>query len=121
MTQAQLGAACGLSQSAVSRLEKRGSGPYAMDVLLRVSRHLDIPPAVLGLAAPPMRTMRGGEYVERRRRSPSPRPLSPSSTTPGTTPSRGHPRSGSPQPPTEDSTDRRRPGNSLRPPTRICG
>ncbi|MEV0192604.1 helix-turn-helix transcriptional regulator [Kitasatospora purpeofusca] len=66
MTQWQLGAVCGLSQSAVSRLEKRGSGPYAMDVLLRISRHLDIPPAVLGLAARPTRPPNGGESVERR-------------------------------------------------------
>ncbi|MER5355291.1 helix-turn-helix transcriptional regulator [Kitasatospora sp. NPDC002551] len=66
LTQLQLGAACGLSQSAVSRLEKRGSGPYAMDVLLRISRHLEIPPAVLGLAGPPTRTTKGGENVERR-------------------------------------------------------
>ncbi|MET8702872.1 helix-turn-helix transcriptional regulator [Kitasatospora sp. NPDC004723] len=66
MTQMQLGAACGLSQSAVSRLEKRGDGPYSMDVLLRISRHLDIPPAMLGLAAAPMGTMKGGECVERR-------------------------------------------------------
>ncbi|MFB8259413.1 helix-turn-helix domain-containing protein [Kitasatospora purpeofusca] len=66
LTQLQLGTACGLSQSAVSRLEKRGSGPYAMDVLLRISRHLEIPPAVLGLAGPPTRTTKGGENVERR-------------------------------------------------------
>ncbi|MFJ4094677.1 helix-turn-helix domain-containing protein [Kitasatospora sp. NPDC089913] len=66
LTQLQLGAACGLSQSAVSRLEKRGSGPYAMDVLLRISRHLDIPPAVLGLAGAPNRTTKGGDSVQRR-------------------------------------------------------
>ncbi|WP_233290319.1 hypothetical protein [Kitasatospora sp. MBT66] len=35
-----------------------------MDVLLRISRHLEIPPAVLGLAGPPTRTTKGGENLE---------------------------------------------------------
>jgi transcriptional regulator with XRE-family HTH domain len=50
MTQLQLGEACGLSQSAISRLEKRGSRPYAMDVLVQLSAHLGIPAQLLGLA-----------------------------------------------------------------------
>ncbi|WBP90124.1 helix-turn-helix domain-containing protein [Kitasatospora cathayae] len=66
MTQAQLGEACGLSQSAISRLEKRGVGPYAMDVLLRVSQHLNIPAVLLGLADPAAQARIETENVERR-------------------------------------------------------
>lgn len=50
LTQAQLGQACGLSQSALSRLEKRGPGAYATDVLATVAAHLGIPGALVGLA-----------------------------------------------------------------------
>ncbi|MFF4425835.1 helix-turn-helix domain-containing protein [Streptomyces sp. NPDC001549] len=50
MTQGQLGEALRLSQSAVSRLEKRGPGAYSTDVLTAVAAHLGIPPALLGLA-----------------------------------------------------------------------
>jgi len=49
LTQKQLGQACGLSQSAVSRLEKRGVAPYTVDLLARVAAHLSIPPYVVGL------------------------------------------------------------------------
>ncbi|MFG2848039.1 helix-turn-helix domain-containing protein [Kitasatospora sp. NPDC048296] len=66
MTQAQLGEACGLSQSAISRLEKRGIGPYAMDVLLRVSQNLGIPAPLLGLAESTVQARIGTESVERR-------------------------------------------------------
>ncbi|MFE2722472.1 multiprotein-bridging factor 1 family protein [Kitasatospora sp. NPDC059327] len=66
MTQAQLGEMCGLSQSAVSRLEKRGTSPYAMDVLLRMSEHLDIPAALVGLAGPTIQARSGAESVQRR-------------------------------------------------------
>ncbi|MEU4117954.1 helix-turn-helix transcriptional regulator [Kitasatospora sp. NPDC028055] len=66
MTQVQLGEACGLSQSAISRLEKRGTGPYAMDVLLRVSQHLSIPAGLLGLADTARRARIGTEDVHRR-------------------------------------------------------
>lgn len=66
MTQLQLGEACGLSQSAVSRLEKRGSNPYAMDVLTRVSAHLGIPARLLGLAENVTQARNGTEHVERR-------------------------------------------------------
>ncbi|MEV7360026.1 helix-turn-helix transcriptional regulator [Kitasatospora sp. NPDC091276] len=66
MTQVQLGEACGLSQSAISRLEKRGIAPYAMDVLLRLSQHLGIPAALLGLAETTVQTRIGTESVERR-------------------------------------------------------
>ncbi|MFJ6136603.1 helix-turn-helix domain-containing protein [Kitasatospora sp. NPDC092286] len=66
MTQLQLGEACGLSQSAISRLEKRGSSPYTMDVLIRVSAHLGIPAALLGLADTGVRAGNGTEHVERR-------------------------------------------------------
>ncbi|MER6569879.1 helix-turn-helix domain-containing protein [Streptomyces sp. NPDC001093] len=50
MTQAALGQALGLSQSAVSRLEKRGSASYSTDVLTAAVAHLQIPPALVGLA-----------------------------------------------------------------------
>lgn len=50
MTQSQLGQACGLSQSAVSRLEKRGTGAYSTDILAAASAHLGFPPALVGLA-----------------------------------------------------------------------
>ncbi|MFJ6770916.1 helix-turn-helix domain-containing protein [Kitasatospora sp. NPDC091257] len=66
MTQAQLGRTCGMSQSAISRLEKRGAHPYAMDILLRVSQHLGIPAALLGLAESPARVRIGTESVDRR-------------------------------------------------------
>jgi transcriptional regulator with XRE-family HTH domain len=50
MTQAALGQALGMSQSAVSRLEKRGSASYSTDVLTAAAAHLQIPPALVGLA-----------------------------------------------------------------------
>ncbi|MFE2095833.1 helix-turn-helix domain-containing protein [Streptomyces sp. NPDC059468] len=50
MTQTQLGEAIGLSQSAVSRLEKRGSGTYSTDVLTAAAAHLQIPSKLVGLA-----------------------------------------------------------------------
>ncbi|WP_152617773.1 helix-turn-helix domain-containing protein [Phaeacidiphilus oryzae] len=50
-TQAQLGRGCGLSQSAVSRLETRGSdGPYTLQHLASAATHLGIPPGLVGLA-----------------------------------------------------------------------
>ncbi|MER5227696.1 helix-turn-helix domain-containing protein [Streptomyces flaveus] len=50
MTQAALGQALGMSQSAVSRLEKRGSASYNTDILAAAAAHLQIPPALVGLA-----------------------------------------------------------------------
>ncbi|WP_235093398.1 MULTISPECIES: helix-turn-helix domain-containing protein [Streptomyces] len=50
MSQSQLGGALGLSQSAVSRLEKRGTGSYSTDILAAASAHLGIPPMLVGLA-----------------------------------------------------------------------
>ncbi|GHH84647.1 hypothetical protein GCM10017771_14330 [Streptomyces capitiformicae] len=65
MTQKQLGEACGLSQSAISRLEKRGTGSYSRDTLAAVAAHLGIPLRMVGLAE--QRTVRNGfEQVERR-------------------------------------------------------
>ncbi|GGV94060.1 hypothetical protein GCM10015535_58490 [Streptomyces gelaticus] len=63
MTQTQLGQACGLSQSAISRLEKRGVRSYATDVLTAVAAHLSIPRSLLGLAES---ARDGFEHVERR-------------------------------------------------------
>ncbi|MFB7663978.1 helix-turn-helix domain-containing protein [Kitasatospora sp. NPDC056138] len=64
MTQRQLGEAVGLSQPAVSRLEKRGIGSYDMGQLAKVAAHLGLPPALLGLADSTARD--GTEHVERR-------------------------------------------------------
>ncbi|WP_318199191.1 helix-turn-helix transcriptional regulator [Streptomyces sp. SCL15-4] len=50
MTQAALGQALDMSQSAVSRLEKRGQASYSTDVLAAAAAHLQIPPALVGLA-----------------------------------------------------------------------
>jgi transcriptional regulator with XRE-family HTH domain len=50
MTQAALGQALGMSQSAVSRLEKRGPASYSTNVLTAAAAHLQIPPALVGLA-----------------------------------------------------------------------
>ncbi|MCC9311073.1 helix-turn-helix domain-containing protein [Kitasatospora sp. RB6PN24] len=63
LTQRQFGEAVGLSQSAVSRLEKRGAvGGYDMALLGRAAAHLDLPAGLLGLAD----STSGTEPVERR-------------------------------------------------------
>ncbi|MDH6580706.1 helix-turn-helix transcriptional regulator [Kitasatospora sp. MAP5-34] len=66
VTQLQLGEACGLSQSAISRLEKRGVNPYAMDLLGRLAAHLGIPAGLLGLAENGTQVRNGTEHVDRR-------------------------------------------------------
>ncbi|MGP2440718.1 helix-turn-helix domain-containing protein [Streptomyces sp. JW3] len=67
MTQAQLGGAIGLSQSAVSRLEKRGPRTYGTDVLAAAAAHLGIPPALVGLAdSRPQGRVNGDDDVDRR-------------------------------------------------------
>lgn len=50
VSQRQLGDACGISQSAVSRLEGRGTSSYDMTLLARAATHLHIPPRLVGLA-----------------------------------------------------------------------
>ncbi|WP_030678989.1 helix-turn-helix domain-containing protein [Streptomyces rimosus] len=50
VSQRQLAEACGTSQSAVSRLETRGTGPYDMTQLGRAADHLRIPRHMVGLA-----------------------------------------------------------------------
>lgn len=50
VSQKQLGEACGISQSAVSRMEGRGSASYDMNHLARAATHLQIPPRMVGLA-----------------------------------------------------------------------
>ncbi|MBB5121154.1 helix-turn-helix domain-containing protein [Streptomyces eurocidicus] len=70
LTQGQLGGACGLSQSAVSRLEKRGAGEYNMTALARAAHHLGIPLRLVGLAdsdAAPGKLRDGNDEVERRK------------------------------------------------------
>ncbi|WP_405599694.1 helix-turn-helix transcriptional regulator [Streptomyces sp. NBC_01410] len=49
-TQRQLGEACGLTQSAVSRLEGRAAGPYNMSILASAAACLGLPPRLVGLA-----------------------------------------------------------------------
>ncbi|MET8537037.1 helix-turn-helix transcriptional regulator [Streptomyces sp. NPDC005065] len=63
LTQGQLGEACGLSQSAMSRLEDRGVGPYNMSLLASAASHLGIPPNLVGLAD---YDRNGNSTVERR-------------------------------------------------------
>ncbi|WP_125262140.1 helix-turn-helix domain-containing protein [Streptomyces alboflavus] len=70
MTQRQLGDACGLSQSAVSRMEKRGVRDYNMTTLARAAHHLGIPPGLVGLAdngAARAAPVEGYDSVERRK------------------------------------------------------
>ncbi|AIA02997.1 helix-hairpin-helix DNA-binding motif-containing protein [Streptomyces noursei] len=68
ITQTALGHALGISQSAVSRLEKKGTGAYRTHTLATAAAYLEVPPALLGLAD---RHLTGngndGEEVNRRR------------------------------------------------------
>ncbi|MFE7015759.1 helix-turn-helix domain-containing protein [Streptomyces sp. NPDC057651] len=67
MTQTALGQALGLSQSAVSRLEKKGTGAYSTDTLAEAAAHLEIPPALVGLAdSRPSGPQNDGDDVNRR-------------------------------------------------------
>ncbi|WP_328463823.1 helix-turn-helix domain-containing protein [Streptomyces sp. NBC_00448] len=50
LSQKQLGEACGLSQSAISRLEGHGTATYNMTLLARAAIHLSIPLRLVGLA-----------------------------------------------------------------------
>ncbi|WP_234365065.1 helix-turn-helix domain-containing protein [Streptomyces sp. RTd22] len=50
VSQRQLGDACGISQSAISRLEGHGTASYDMTLLARAATHLHIPPRLVGLA-----------------------------------------------------------------------
>jgi transcriptional regulator with XRE-family HTH domain len=50
VSQKQLGEACGISQSAVSRMEGHGTATYNMTLLARAATHLHIPPRLVGLA-----------------------------------------------------------------------
>ncbi|MFE6157051.1 helix-turn-helix domain-containing protein [Streptomyces sp. NPDC057889] len=68
MTQTALGQALGLSQSAVSRLEKKGTGAYSTDTLAAAAAHLEIPPTLVGLAdIRPSGPQDNGDDVNRRR------------------------------------------------------
>ncbi|MFD7705480.1 helix-turn-helix domain-containing protein [Streptomyces caelestis] len=67
MTQTQLGQALGLSQPAVSRLEKRGTGTYQTSVLAAAAAHLDITPDLVGLSrARPRPRARDDDDMHRR-------------------------------------------------------
>lgn len=50
ISQKQLGEACGISQSAVSRMEGHGSASYDMNQLARAATHLQVPLRLVGLA-----------------------------------------------------------------------
>lgn len=50
LNQRQLGEACGITQSAVSRLESRAAGPYNMNILASAAAYLGFPPRLVGLA-----------------------------------------------------------------------
>lgn len=66
LTQRQLGEACGLTQSAVSRLEGRTAGPYNMNTLASAAAYLGIPPRLVGLADTAAAAADGRDPVERR-------------------------------------------------------
>lgn len=69
-TQRQVGEACDLTQSAVSRLEGRGDGPYNMATLATLAAYLEISPRLVGLAdtsAAHATRQNGRRSVERRR------------------------------------------------------
>lgn len=70
LTQRQLGEVCGITQSAVSRLESRALGPYSMHTLARAAAHLGLPPRLVGLAdrvAASAAQVDGRDPVERRK------------------------------------------------------
>ncbi|MEU3608362.1 helix-turn-helix transcriptional regulator [Streptomyces sp. NPDC035033] len=68
MTQTALGQALGMSQPAVSRLEKRGVNTYSTDILAAAAAHLEIPPSLVGLAdSRPSGPQNDGDDVNRRR------------------------------------------------------
>lgn len=67
-SQKQLGEACGISQSAVSRLEGRGSGSYETAQLARVTTCLQIPPYLVGLADHSAALARRAEGTDMERR-----------------------------------------------------
>ncbi|MGW7516697.1 helix-turn-helix domain-containing protein [Streptomyces sp. NPDC054796] len=68
VSQGQLGEACGISQSAVSRLEGHGDASYDMTQLAKAAAYLQIPPALVGLAdhAAALAAQLDGTDVERR-------------------------------------------------------
>ncbi|MFF7978839.1 helix-turn-helix domain-containing protein [Streptomyces sp. NPDC007901] len=69
ITQTALGQALGMSQSAVSRLEKKGTSAYSTDILAAAAAHLEIPPTLVGLADshPQPHAKDGSDDVDRRR------------------------------------------------------
>lgn len=69
VTQRQLGEACGITQSAVSRFESRAAGPYNMKILASAATYLGLPPRLVGLADTAATTAAhadGRDPVERR-------------------------------------------------------
>ncbi|MEV6949437.1 helix-turn-helix transcriptional regulator [Streptomyces sp. NPDC051172] len=69
ITQTALGQALGMSQSAVSRLEKKGTSAYSINILAAAAAHLEIPPTFVGLADshPQTHAKDGSDDVDRRR------------------------------------------------------
>lgn len=67
VSQKQLGEACGVSQSAISRLEARGAASYDMALLARAAAHLSVPARAVGLAEHTAAQAVDGHEVERRK------------------------------------------------------
>lgn len=67
VSQKQLGEACGVSQSAVSRLEARGTASYDMTLLARAAAQLHLPARMVGLAEHTAAQAVDGHEVERRK------------------------------------------------------
>jgi transcriptional regulator with XRE-family HTH domain len=65
LRQSDLGALIGYSQSTICRLEKGQGRANDITVLATLSRHLDIPPAALGLAGSPRLAVEGMDDVKR--------------------------------------------------------
>ncbi|WUH93734.1 helix-turn-helix domain-containing protein [Streptomyces sp. NBC_00433] len=66
VTQRQLGEGCGVTQSAVSRLEARSTGPYDMTTLATIAAYLELPRWLVGLADSAAARTDGTEQVDRR-------------------------------------------------------
>lgn len=66
-TQAELGAATGYSQSAISRIERGRAQVYDTRALRRIARALDMAPRLVGLADDPRETLTPSEPAVRRR------------------------------------------------------
>ncbi|MFD8573416.1 multiprotein-bridging factor 1 family protein [Streptomyces sp. NPDC059639] len=67
MTQTQLGAALGMSQPAVHRLENRGTASYITTILAAAAAHLHFAPELVGLSTGQPGSVTGVDDVNRRK------------------------------------------------------